>query len=165
MTDLALRWNDETVSADLMLSGGALAMDDGLRTAILISLFSDARAAEDADLPEAGDDRRGWWGDQFAAGAGPDAGSAADRNRIGSLLWLLHRAKATSANLQLARQSAEEALAWLVRDGVAARVGVTVEAQSVDGVRQRLAIGVELDRPSGPGRQRFDFTWEASATP
>jgi phage gp46-like protein len=164
MTDLALNWNDETVSADLMLAGGRLSTDDGLRTAILISLFSDARASEDAVLPEAGDDRRGWWGDQFADGAGPEAGSANDRNRIGSLLWLLGRAKATTANLQLARQSAEQALGWLVRDGIASRVGVQVETQLVEGVRQRLAIGVDLYRPNGPDRQRFDFTWEASLT-
>ena len=164
MTDLALAWNDQTFSADLLLSAGALATDDGLRTAIMISLFTDARAGEDAALPEAGIDRRGWWGDQFAEGAGPDAGTASDRNRIGSLLWLLGRAKSTQANLMLVRQSAEAALAWLVRDGVAARVAVQVEAQTVEGGHRRLAIGVDLFRPTGPDRQRFDFTWEASAS-
>lgn len=162
MTDLALVWDDETVSADLLLSGGGLETDDGMRTAILISLFTDARAAEDAELPEAGDDRRGWWGDQFAADAGPDAGTAADRNRIGSLFWLLGRAKATNRNLQLARQWAEAALAWLVRDGVASTVAVEVEAQVIEATKQRLAIGVTVDRPNGPSRQRYDFTWEAS---
>lgn len=162
MTDLALNWLDETASADLLLSGGLLATDDGMRTAILISLFTDARASEDAELPEDGDDRRGWWGDQFAADAGPDAGTADDRNRIGSTLWLLGRSKVTTVKLQLARQSAEAALAWIVRDGIASAVTVEVEAQAIDGVKQRLALGVNLYRPTGPGRQRFDFTWEAS---
>jgi len=164
MTDIALLWDDDTVSADMLLSAGALATDEGLRTAILISLFSDARASEDASLPEADDDRRGWWGDQFAPDAGPDAGSANDRNRIGSLLWLLSRAKATNANLQLARQSAEAALGWLVRDSIAASVTVEVEVQAIEGAARRLAIGVEIDRPNGPGRQRFDYTWEASVS-
>lgn len=163
MTDLALLWDVETVSADLMLTGGALVTDDGLRTAIAISLFTDARASEDAALPEDGDDRRGWWGDQFADGAGPNAGTADDRDRIGSLLWLLDRAKATTANLQLARQSAEVALGWLVRDGIASRVTVEVESTPLDGGARRLSIGVTVDRPAGPGRQRFDYTWEASA--
>lgn len=162
MTDLALAWNADTFAADLLLSGGTLATDDGMRTAILISLFTDARASDDAALPEDGDDRRGWWGDQFAAGAGPDAGTADDRNRIGSLLWLLGRAKVTTGNLQLARQSAEAALGWIVRDRLAAAVSVEVEAQRIEGVRQRLAIGVKLDRPKGPNRERYDFTWEAS---
>lgn len=164
MTDIALIWNDETASADMLLTGGALATDEGLRTAVLISLFTDARASEDAEMPEAGDDRRGWWGDQFADDAGPEAGTANDRNRIGSLLWLLGRAKATTANLQLARRSCEDALAWLVRDGVASRVAVEVEALLVEGSKRRLAIGVDVYRPSGPDRQRFDFTWEASVS-
>ncbi|MFC0686391.1 phage GP46 family protein [Novosphingobium clariflavum] len=164
MTDIALAWNDETFSADLMLTAGAIASDDGMRTAILISLFTDARAPDDAELPEDGDDRRGWWGDQFAADAGPQAGTSNDPNRIGSLLWLLRRAKITNANIQLARQSAEAALAWLKRDGVVSAVTVEIEVQESEGVRRRLAIGVTLDRPNGPGRQRYDFTWDASIT-
>jgi hypothetical protein len=36
---------------------------------------------------------------------------------------------------------------------------VEVEAQG-----ERLALGVILERPTGPGRQRFDFVWEASAS-
>ena len=164
MTDIALVLDDDTFTADLMLSSGALVADDGLRTAILISLFTDARASEDANLPEEGNDRCGWWGDQFAEGAGVDAGTSNDRNRIGSLLWLLGRGKATDANLRRAKQWAEEALGWLVRDRVASRVSVEVAIQPIDGIRQRLAIGVDLYRPGGPDRQRFDFTWEASVT-
>lgn len=164
MSDLALVWDADAFAGDLLLTGGQLATDDGLRTAILISLFTDARAPEDAELPERGDDRRGWWGDAFAADAGPQAGSADDPQRIGSLLWLLARAKVTSRNLLLARQSCDTALAWLVRDGIASAVRVVVEAQVPGGgfAAERLAIAVELDRPEGPGRRRFDFTWDAS---
>lgn len=159
MTDIALAWNADDFAADLMLDAGQLATDDGMRTAILISLFSDARAAPEAVLPEEGDDRRGWWGDAVATDAGPDAGSARDRNRIGSLLWLLARSKATARVLIEAKQHCEEALDWLVRDGVASAVRVYVEAQG-----QTLAIAVELDRPTGPSRERHDFTWDASAS-
>lgn len=164
MTDIALTWDADAFAADLLLQQGQLASDEGMRTAILISLFSDARAPEDAELPERGDDRRGWWGDSYATDAGPDAGSARDPQRIGSLLWLLRRAKVTSQTLLTARQYAEQALAWLVRDGVASAVRVVTEAQFAAGsaTSELLAIGVEIDRPEGPGRQRFDFTWEAS---
>lgn len=158
MTDLALVWNADQFAGDLLLTQGRLATDDGLRTAVLISLFSDARAAEDATLPEAGDDRRGWWGDALARTAGPEAGTARDPERIGSLLWLLARSKITDAVLARAHQACHEALAWLLRDGIAAAVRVVVEAQG-----DRLAIAVEIDRPSGPGRHRYDFTWDASA--
>lgn len=164
MTDLALIWNADAMAADLLLAQGVLATDDGLRTAVTISLFTDARAPQEAALPEAGDDRRGWWGDGESRDAGPFAGSARDPDRIGSLLWLLARSKITPNTLLRAQHACEEALRWLIRDGVASAVRVTVEAAAPDnpGAAQALAIAVELDRPRGPGRQRFDFTWDAS---
>ena len=63
MTDLALHFAPGAWSADLSILGGDLATDDGLRTAVIISLFTDARARADDPLPEADADRRGWWGD------------------------------------------------------------------------------------------------------
>ncbi|MFO6448906.1 phage GP46 family protein [Erythrobacter sp. NE805] len=164
MTDLALVWNADAMAADLLLANGQLATDDGMRTAILISLFTDARAADDEALPEDGGDRRGWWGDAYARDARPDAGTARDRSRIGSLLWLLSRSKITAQVLAQAKQACDDALAWLVRDGIAAAVRVVVEAQVRTGQQtpDLLAIAVEVDRPGGPGRQRFDFVWEAS---
>jgi len=164
MTDLALVWNADAAAADLLLGNGQLATDAGMRTAILISLFSDARAADDETLPEPGGDRRGWWGDAYARDDRPDAGTARDVNRIGSLLWLLSRSKITGQVLAQAKQACEEALAWLVRDGIASAVRVVVEAQVRPGqsTPDLMAIAVEIDRPGGPNRQRHDFTWEAS---
>lgn len=153
MTDIALAWNADSFTADLLLGRGALVRDDGLRSAILISLFSDARAPAGAELPEDGADLRGWWGDDFAADRSP----AASPNAIGSTLWLLQRSKITAATLQRAREAARDALGWLIRDGVASAVRVETEAQG-----DRLAIGVTINRPQGPGRQRWDFTWDAS---
>lgn len=149
MSDIALLWNADSFSADIAIDAGALVTDDGLRTAILISLFTDARALPDDDVPQAGSDPRGWWGDSFAAR--PD-------DAIGSRLWLLDREKITSRTIERARDYVREALAWLIRDGVASAIDVQVEAQASD----RLAIGVVLNRPTGPARQRFDYVWEAS---
>lgn len=164
MTDLALVWNADAMAADLLLSNGQLMTDAGMRTAILISLFTDARAADDETLPEPGSDRRGWWGDAYARDDRPDAGTARDVNRIGSLLWLLSRSKITARVLSQATQACEEALAWLVRDGIASAVRVVVSAEVRIGqvMPDMLAIAVEIDRPGGPNRQRHDFTWEAS---
>lgn len=164
MTDLALVWDADAMAADLLLGSGRLATDDGMRTAILISLFTDARAADDETLPEAGGDRRGWWGDAYARELRPDAGTARDVNRIGSLLWLLSRSKITGRTLTQAKQACEEALDWLVRDGVASAVRVVIEVQVRTGQQtpDLMAIAVEIDRPGGPNRQRHDFTWDAS---
>ncbi|VWX62610.1 phage GP46 family protein [Sphingorhabdus sp. 109] len=152
MTDLALHWNASTFTGDIVLQDGALAIDDGMRTAIFLSLFTDARAPDDAELPEQGADRRGWWGNGFAAD-----GLSSRHEEVGSLLWLLRRSKVTNATLALAKTYATAALQWLVTDRVARSVLVEVEAQG-----NVLAIGVTLDRPTGPARQRYDFTWDAS---
>ena len=149
MTDITLAWHDDAAAADLLLAGGQLATDVGMRTAILISLFTDARAADDDALPQPGGDPRGWWGDALAADRG---------DGIGSRLWLLSREKITAATVNRARDYAEAALAWLVEDRVAKSVVVEVEA-----IRpQTLALSVAIERPTGPARDRYDFVWEAS---
>lgn len=152
MTDAALAWNADAWHGDLVLDRGAVVLDAGLRTAILISLFTDARAPDAAPLPEESADRRGWWGDDFPA-------SAARRGDTGSLLWLLARSKITQATLNRAREYVIAALQWLLTDGIASRINVEVEAQE----QQRLAIRVEIERPDGPARELYDYVWEASA--
>ncbi|MDZ7804345.1 phage GP46 family protein [Thiohalophilus sp.] len=101
---------------DARLSGPELATDDGLRTAVMLSLFTDARATEDDPLPNGARDRRGCWMDSFL-----------DNDSIGSRLWLLSREKETPDVLQRARQYAEEALQWLLDDGVAESISVSAE--------------------------------------
>lgn len=114
MTDLALRLIDNgptrPPAIDLALGGYDLATEDGLRTAVIVSLFTDRRAEADDEIPDGGDDRRGWWADS-----------------IGSRLWLLARAKETPDTLARARAYAIEALQWLIDDGVATAVDVTAE--------------------------------------
>jgi len=155
MTDIALRRDALTGAIDLALQDGGLATDDGLMTAILISLFTDARARADDVLPEAGADRRGWWGDAFGE----------DGDGIGSRLWLLEREKVTEATALKARDIVTEALGWLVRDGVVRELDVQTMLVRPTGTNGSgaLAIAVTLSRPDGPARQRFDFVWDATA--
>ena len=152
MTDLALIFDLDNGS-DLALDAGQLRLDDGLRTAIVISLFSDSRAPADAELPQDGGDRRGWWGDDFARDD-----RSAERGAIGSLLWLLTRSKILPETLERAREAALQALFWIVEDGIARSIDVAVEVQE----GRRLAVAVLLDRPTGPARERYDYLWEAS---
>lgn len=153
MTDIALIWDDDRFAGDIRVEGGRLATDEGLRTAILLSLFTDARAPEEATLPQTGEDRRGWWGNDLPVE------TVGKHHELGSLLWLLSREKITQATMTRARAYARDALAWLIEDGIASAIDVEVTAQE----GQRLAIGVTLDRPDGPDRKRWDFTWEQSA--
>jgi len=146
MSDLALFWDTERFAADVVVGPVDLATDEGLEAAIIASLFTDARARDDDPLPDdAG--RRGWWGDSLEAVGEP---------RLGSRLWLLGREKQLPKVVERARAYVQEALAWLVADGVAASVETTAEIVRT-GV---LGIGVVVTRP-GAASRRFDFVWKA----
>lgn len=126
-----------------------LELDEGLETAVVISLFTDRRADEGDVLPGLGDDRRGWWGDAFPVVAG---------DQIGSKLWLLAREKQTPAALGRAEQYAREALAWLVEDQVASRVDVVASAPFTG----TLWLTVTITRPKArPVQYRFSKAWAA----
>lgn len=100
---------------DIALDGPILKTEQGLRSAVLVSLFTDARALDDDVLPDDNGPRRGHWADTYS-----------DRS-LGSRLWLLEREKATDDILQRAQEYATEALQWLVDDGIAQSVNVTTD--------------------------------------
>lgn len=130
MTDLALSWDAATRAGDLQVAGADLTADTGVRTAVLLSLLSDRRVPV-GDLPAGETARRGWWGDSLAP----------DGDQIGSRLWVLGREARRPDTMRRADGYAHEALAWLVEDGVAERVDVTVTDD--DGVL-RIAVRVVL---------------------
>lgn len=152
MSDIALLF-DPIDGPDIAIDGAGIQLDEGLRTAILISLFTDARAPDAAVLPHEDADRRGWWGNGFPTE------TDARESELGGLLWLLEREKITPAAIARARDAAYAALRWFVTDRIASAIRINIEVQQ----RKRLALSVELDRPTGPARQRYDFLWEASA--
>lgn len=119
----------EVSCPDCGMEAGDLVAEDSLRTAVILSLFLDRRANDDDILPNDSDDRRGWWADTVAPmtdyGIG---GGSASGDHIGSRLWLLSREKQLAGVLERARHYAEEALAWLVEDGVATAVSVTASS-------------------------------------
>ena len=106
--DICLHFDQENGLFDALLSGplADLQGDDGLMTAVIISLFTDARAHDDDPLPDervgVSSDRRGWWGDCL-----PDAQGEQTLESIGSRLWLLWREKDLDSVVARARQYAE----------------------------------------------------------
>lgn len=100
-----------------------------LRRAVVISLLSWRRAEADDPLDDA--ERFGWWGDSLP----PVQGAL-----LGSRLWLLRRAKLTAETIARARSYCDEALEWLVGDGHAAAVDVTLERVGVDALRCRVDL-------------------------
>ena len=62
-------------SNDIKIQNGILELDNGLQTAIYISLFTDRRIGEDDEIPDRSNDRRGYWGDTL------------EDEPLGSFLW------------------------------------------------------------------------------
>lgn len=151
MSDLRTVFVDFSKGADLALDALLLAEDDGLTTAVVLSLFSDRQARADDKLPNEGDtDRRGWWGDEFNDDAS---------DRIGSRLWLNEAAKQLPEVHRSDRQYALEALQWLIDDGVASNIEVSAFAPR-SGIR---AVAVAIHRPDKPlARYQFEMFWGGS---
>ncbi len=139
--DVALCWDNAIGQADIGIAGFDLISESGLLSAVLISLFTDARVDVD-ELPDGETDRRGWWGDALT-----------DGDATGSRLWLLERCKQTDDVLVLAEGWAQEALAWMVEDGIATAVDVTAEWVG----REHMQISVAVSRPD---RSLREFVFE-----
>jgi phage gp46-like protein len=147
VSDIATIYVDRAHGIDWRLDGGDLASDNGLTTAVVISLFTDARARDDDVLPLGQTDRRGWWGDAYPPAEG---------DRIGSRLWLLRASKQLQKALIEAREMAEEALAWMIADGVARKV----EVETFIARFEVMGMLVRIIRPDGRALPiRFDLLW------
>lgn len=143
MPDIMLTLDSQTLVSDIDVLRGDLALDEGLQTAVIISLFTDARAENTDTLPDGETSRRGYWADDVT-------------DRVGSKLWLLGREKMLPAVAARARQYVQDALAWMVSNGIAANITVETELQQPD----RLLIGLTITR--GTNRD-YDYLWQGLA--
>lgn len=137
----------------LVLDGSGRLVDGAresrLARAVISSLFTWARAREGDELPTPESPRMGFWGDTYSPIQG---------DRWGSRLWLLARETLTAATVAKARDLAQEALAWMVADGVAKRVQVETERGGAD----RLNMRILVDEPGGARLEiRFADIWGA----
>lgn len=126
---------------DVLLKDGDLVSDEGLEAAVALSLFLDRRAENDDVTDD--DDRRGWWAD----------GIDGDNDLIGSRLWLLERSKTQPDVPGKTERYAEEALAWMIEDGVAKAVYVTAERVG----NNMLKLHIDIRRPDG---RVWEHVWE-----
>ncbi len=94
---------------------------------MLVSLFTDRVANPDDSLPDGSGDPRGFWADD-------------PRYPTGSRLWLLDRAKRTQQTIGLARGYIDEALQWLIDDGVVSSIDVALEWTQRSTLAARITI-------------------------
>lgn len=132
---------------DLVVDSDDLKTDEGLRTSVIVSLFTDRRVTPE-EVPAEETSRRGWWADQF---------SEIEGDQIGSKLWLLRREKQTEQTRKRAQEYAEEALSWMLEDNLAQ--SVTVEAEWIS--PGFLGLGISIQRPEGKVSFKFKVNWLA----
>ncbi|WP_157964418.1 phage GP46 family protein [Ephemeroptericola cinctiostellae] len=135
----------------------AFALECGLHTAVIHSLYTDARAGRDDGLPYNSTDKRGWLGAEFiprTVGNG--------RGEYGSRLWLNYYKPARNSGhkksaLEAQRFAAQEALAWLIDDGVIDSMIINADYRHKDGV-ELLAIGIVMYRDND-NMPIYDAVW------
>lgn len=144
MSDLALQQIGVGQFGILLnAAGDDLLSDEGLETAVLLSLFSDGRATSPS--PDGSDDPRGWWGDL----------GDADGVQLGSLIWTLFREKVLPSTVALAIDYCRRALRWMIDDGIAAAINVTGER----GGLYQVSLKIEIIKPSGDVL-RYSYLWD-----
>ena len=144
--DVWILWDNLNAQGDWTLAAGDLQTGQDLETACLVSLFTDKLATPDFVPTDGSSDRRGWWADPYN-----DA-------PLGSNLWQLERAKKTRDTLGLARRYTEEALQWLIDDGVAKQIAVNTSWLGDAIGSTLLGIGIAILKPDG-SVTRFTFGW------
>ncbi len=136
---------------DIDIQAGDLVAENGLETAVLVSLYSD-RYVPPEELPagfaEAGDPR-GWWADAIAE---------IPNDRIGSRFWLLARGKINNDTANQMREFAQEALAWMIEAGFAARI----DTSSLVTAGESVQLFISILRPSG-AEIPLKFLWDGQA--
>lgn len=118
------------IYGDLSIINGEIEIDDTIQSAIIVSLFTDARIQ---DSIESDVDRRGFWG---------DAQIDDDRETTGSLLWRLERSTITDTAIEDRKRYCSDALRWLISDGIADTIDVFVDRSStnVNGLKTTIKI-------------------------
>ena len=152
--DIKMLWDTDLEEGDIQFDKGDLVREDGLETAMLMSLYTDRQAdIDDVLLDSNSDDRRGWWGDIV---------NNTNNDKIGSRLWLLQRATTTDNTLVDAKFYIEECLQWMIDDGVCQDIVVEVERQNRDDGSATLASKISILKSDGTTTAiKFADLWDA----
>ena len=127
-----------TLAADIAYGPDDLVTGHDLANAVGISLFTDGL------VPSSAPDSRGWWADNLAA------------KPIGSRLWTYYRAKRTNETRLGIVNACNDALRWLLDDGVAGSVTCDALFLQTGGVQ----LSINVVRPDGTAANlQYDWAW------
>jgi phage gp46-like protein len=135
--------------ADIAIVNDDILIDDGLETAVYISLFTDMRDPASSDS-----NKHGYWGDTL--GLNPFADSP-----LGSLLWEYSRVVIDTDIVNAVKTACKNSLQWMITDGIAESVSVTSEKQG----NNAYIFDISIKKPgsTGPG-YLYRINWEAQGS-
>jgi phage gp46-like protein len=153
--DIALFWDPSQLAFDWQIAGGDLVVDNGLYTAVVLSICSDREANADDKIPDGTTDRRGVWMDTPVGAPGQVTPDFA-----GSRLWLLSRATQTLENLNRGITYLKECLQWGLDDGVFASVTVTGTLPATPQDAAFWAVAIAQQNADGTqATHSYDIFW------
>lgn len=131
---------------DIQIEKSDFASAYGFETAIPTSYFTDARASA-AQVEEA-ERRRGWVGNILYLD---------DGRQLGGLLWILDQARLTADTINFAKSFAQGALQWVIDDGLARSIQISIERNGIRAIRIETDI-FTIDNTV----QRYVTLWRAT---
>ncbi len=146
--DIKVLWNNDISEGDIGFQDNDLILEYGLESAVMLSLFIDQRA-EDDDLLDDPEDKRGWWGDKLET----------DGDKIGSKLWLMERASTTQRNIAKIKEYIYDCLEWLITDGICSDIKVEVERIKNDNGDRLYCLIQIVKRKEQTIAMQFDNLW------
>lgn len=144
MSDLKIKLQNAVF--DFVKQDQDFAIDDGLETAIIVSLFSDKRVSLAEVRAGVVDTRGGWWG-SFVEG----------QIETGSEIWLFERRKLTTQVAADIEDEAVAALQWMLGEGSVDKIEVTTVRPAINRLNMVIAI-IKGNQP--PRRFEFILFWE-----
>lgn len=128
--DVLLQKNEDGVF-DLVPEGTDFKSTNGLETAILLSLFTNARASQ-GEVPESSR-RQGWSGNILTQN---------ENYELGGELWTLDQARLDQVTENRVKNFARNSLAWLINDRIAETINVELERRN----NRAVFVVIELFR-------------------
>lgn len=145
--DVKLRLSDIVDTAyDIQIgTDGDVVTEDSFDTAIVVSLFTDARALpSQVALPER---RRGWIGNERTPG-----------KQMGGILWLFEQQRLNRKTANEIEDAAQQALQWMIDEQYAIAVSAVASIKSAT----TLTLEILVTKPSGEVESRLFNLWEGT---
>lgn len=144
INDIALEMSPDFGLFDIAIQGSDFKQAVDLKTAIVLSVFSDGRSNADDRVPNS----RGWCGDSL---------NLDGEQLTGSKIWLLTNGKLTNQTLTDVEEYARVATQWIIDKQIAKEM--EFEATFLNKSEGRIALRITVTEPKGNVPQEYVYVW------